>query len=113
MIEAVAFWRERTHHRPSLEWVMIDGVNDTDEQAGKLAAIARRLRAHVNLIPLNATPGFPMQGSPPARIRRFAGILERAGGERHHPGHPRARDRGRLRSAPRRARARRRRLRRR
>lgn len=79
VIEAVAYWRDRTHHRPSLEWVMIDGVNDTDDQAGKLAAIARRLRAHVNLIPLNATPGFPMRASPPARIRRFAGLLEDAG----------------------------------
>jgi len=79
LIEAIATWRERTHHRPSLEWVMIDGVNDTDEQARKLVPIARRLHAHVNLIPLNATPGFPMQGSPPGRIRAFAALLERAG----------------------------------
>ncbi len=79
VIEAVRSWRERTHHRPTLEWVMIDGVNDTDEQARKLAAIARGLRAHVNLIPLNTTPGFPMRGSPPVRIRRFAGLLEDAG----------------------------------
>jgi 23S rRNA (adenine2503-C2)-methyltransferase len=79
LIDAIASWRERTHHRPSLEWVMIDGVNDTDEQARELVPIARRLHAHVNLIPLNATPGFPMRGSPPARIRAFAGVLERAG----------------------------------
>lgn len=79
VIEAIASWRERTHHRPSLEWVMIDGVNDTDEQASRLVPIARRLRAHVNLIPLNRTPGFPMRGSPPGRIRAFAALLERAG----------------------------------
>jgi 23S rRNA (adenine2503-C2)-methyltransferase len=76
---AMAQWRERTHHRPSIEWAMIDRVNDDDRQAGLLAAIARRLHAHVNLIPLNPTPGWPSQPSPPRRIRRFVGVLEKAG----------------------------------
>ena len=60
-----------THRRPSIEWALIDRVNDTTEQAELLAPIARRLGAHVNLIPLNPTPGYPVLGSPPARIRRF------------------------------------------
>ena len=51
-------------------------MNDTTEQAGRLAPIARRLGAHVNLIPLNPTPGYPVLGSPPARIRRFVETLE-------------------------------------
>jgi 23S rRNA (adenine2503-C2)-methyltransferase len=53
-------------------------VNDTDDQAELLAPIARRLGAHVNLIPLNPTPGYPVVGSSPARIRRFVSVLERA-----------------------------------
>jgi 23S rRNA (adenine2503-C2)-methyltransferase len=57
---------------------MIDRVNDTEEQAGLLAPVARRLGAHVNLIPLNPTPGYPTVGSSPARIHRFVGVLERA-----------------------------------
>lgn len=44
------------HRRISIEWTMIDGVNDTPTQTAGLAEIARRLRAHVNLIPLNPTP---------------------------------------------------------
>ncbi|MFB3738136.1 MAG: 23S rRNA (adenine(2503)-C(2))-methyltransferase RlmN [Candidatus Velamenicoccus archaeovorus] len=76
---AVAEWRGRTRRRPSIEWAMIDRVNDTAEQAAALAPIARRLHAHVNLIPLNPTPGYPMQPSSPRRIARFAGVLERAG----------------------------------
>ena len=56
--EAMAAWRDRTHRRPSIEWAMIADVNDADEQAGKLAPIAHRLGAHVNLIPLNPTPGW-------------------------------------------------------
>jgi 23S rRNA (adenine2503-C2)-methyltransferase len=76
---AIEHWRERTRRRPSIEWAMIDGVNDADEQAEKLASIARRLRSHVNLIPLNPTPGYPVAGSPPSRIRGFVRVLERAG----------------------------------
>ena len=63
---AMAAWRSATHRRPSIEWAMIDQVNDTEEQARLLAPIARRLGAHVNLIPLNPTPGYPVVGSPPA-----------------------------------------------
>jgi 23S rRNA (adenine2503-C2)-methyltransferase len=74
---AIAGWRAKTRRRPSIEWAMIAGTNDTDEQAKALAPIAKRLGAHVNLIPLNPTPGYPVVGSSPARIRRFVGVLER------------------------------------
>jgi len=69
----------RTGRRVSLEYVMIDGVNDTDEQAVGLADHAGGWRSHVNLIPLNPTPGSRWSGTPPHRIERFAGVL-RAGG---------------------------------
>ncbi len=76
---AVLAWRGATHRRPSIEWAMIDGANDGDDQARKLAAIAHRLSAHVNLIPLNPTPGWPSRPSPPERIARFVSILRGAG----------------------------------
>jgi 23S rRNA (adenine2503-C2)-methyltransferase len=76
---AIARWREATHRRPSIEWAMISHVNDTGDQAELLAPIARRLHAHVNLIPLNPTPGYPVVGSSRARIRRFVDVLERRG----------------------------------
>jgi 23S rRNA (adenine2503-C2)-methyltransferase len=69
----------RTGRRVSLEYVMIDGLNDTDEQAGGLVELAQGWRTHLNLIPLNPTPGSPWSGTPPAGIERFVGIL-RAGG---------------------------------
>jgi 23S rRNA (adenine2503-C2)-methyltransferase len=72
---AIEAWRTATRRRPSIEWALIDRVNDTEEQAALLAPIARRLRAHVNLIPLNPTPGYPVIGSPPSRIRRFVEVL--------------------------------------
>src|SRR4029079_8920183 len=54
--------------RLSFEWALIDGVNDRPTDAAELAALCRRLRpaAHVNLIPLNPTPGWPTRGTPPA-----------------------------------------------
>jgi len=51
---------------------MIDGVNDRDVDARQLAAYARPLSAHVNLIPLNTTPGYPAVGTPPGRVAAFA-----------------------------------------
>lgn len=69
----------RTGRRVSLEYVMIDGLNDTDEQAAGLVEHAGGWRSHVNLIPLNPTPGSRWSGTPPAGIRRFVARL-RGGG---------------------------------
>ena len=55
--------------RLSFEWALIDGVNDRPVDAAELAAFARPLRAHVNLIPLNPTPGYPVRGTPPGQVR--------------------------------------------
>jgi len=73
---AVEEWRGRTNRRPSIEWTMIRDVNDDDRQASLLAPIARRLHAHVNLIPMNPTPHSAYQPSTRRRIRRFVEILE-------------------------------------
>ena len=59
------------NRRLSFEWAMIDGVNDRPSDAHELATIARELRAHVNLIPLNPTGGFATVGSPLARVHTF------------------------------------------
>jgi 23S rRNA (adenine2503-C2)-methyltransferase len=69
----------RSGRRVSLEYVMIEGMNDTDEQALGLVEAARGWRSHVNLIPLNPTPGSKWSGTPRAGIARFVAIL-RSGG---------------------------------
>jgi 23S rRNA (adenine2503-C2)-methyltransferase len=70
---------ERTGRRVSLEYVMIDGVNDGLADAERLAALARGWRSHVNLIPLNPTPGSRWSGTPLGRVRAFADVLRAAG----------------------------------
>jgi 23S rRNA (adenine2503-C2)-methyltransferase len=67
------------NRRISFEWAMIDGVNDRDTDARELAVAARALRAHINLIPLNATPGWPTRGTPPDRVAAFRDSLESLG----------------------------------
>ena len=69
----------RTGRRVSLEYVMIDGLNDTDDQASRLAELAHGWRSHVNLIPLNPTPGSRWSGTPRAGIDRFVEILRHGG----------------------------------
>jgi 23S rRNA (adenine2503-C2)-methyltransferase len=69
----------RTGRRVSLEYVMIDGVNDDDEQASGLARLADGWRSHVNLIPLNPTPGSRWSGTPQEGIDRFVRRLRDGG----------------------------------
>jgi 23S rRNA (adenine2503-C2)-methyltransferase len=57
---------EATGRRLTLEWAVIGGVNDQPRHADELAAFARPLGAHVNLIPLNATDGYRAPGRPKA-----------------------------------------------
>jgi 23S rRNA (adenine2503-C2)-methyltransferase len=64
-----------TRRRLSLEWAMMDQVNDNAVDSEQLADFALPLRAHVNLIPLNPTPGWPTAGSPPERVRAFRAAL--------------------------------------
>jgi 23S rRNA (adenine2503-C2)-methyltransferase len=65
--------------RLSFEWALIEAVNDRSTDAAELAALARPLGAHVNLIPLNPTPGYLTRGTAPAGVRRFRDQLEALG----------------------------------
>ncbi|HEU5084497.1 MAG TPA: 23S rRNA (adenine(2503)-C(2))-methyltransferase RlmN [Acidimicrobiales bacterium] len=75
LLEACRDYVDATHRRLSFEWALIDGVNDRDRDAQELAQVARAVRAHVNLIPLNPTPGYAVRGTPPARVRAFRDLL--------------------------------------
>lgn len=81
LIEACRDYLGEKRRRISFEWAMIDGVNDRDSDAAELAALCRRLRprAHVNLIPLNPTPGYPTRGSSLRRVHEFRDLLESLG----------------------------------
>ena len=82
---------------------MIDGINDTPEDAHAAADLLRGRLAHVNLIPMNPVAHTPWQPSPPERIEAFASVLRARGPAHDGAAQPGRRDRGGLRTARRRA----------
>jgi 23S rRNA (adenine2503-C2)-methyltransferase len=76
---ACADYLKVKNRRLSFEWALIDGVNDRGSDADELAAAALRLRAHVNLIPLNPTPGYATRGTSPAQVTAFRDLLRSLG----------------------------------
>ena len=79
LISACEAYYQKSGRRISFEYAMIDGVNDSPEQARLLASHARRVCAHVNLIPLNHVEERPFQPSTPEHLKRFIRLLEEAG----------------------------------
>ena len=77
--EACGEYVAATGRRLSIEWAMIHDVNDQGADASELAQFARPLAAHVNLIPLNPTPGYAVRGSSARRVREFRDQLESLG----------------------------------
>jgi len=68
-----------THRRMlTLEYILIEEINDTFEQATALVEIARELHAHVNLIPYNTVEGLPWKRPSLQRQEAFLQILEKA-----------------------------------
>jgi 23S rRNA (adenine2503-C2)-methyltransferase len=81
LFAAISDYLTKTNRRVTFEWVLIDGVNDTLEQAEALAARTTGMLVHINLIPLNPTVGYSGQPSSDERIEAFTQVLER----RHIP----------------------------
>jgi 23S rRNA (adenine2503-C2)-methyltransferase len=77
LFAALRTYIEKTNRQVTFEWALIDGVNDTHEQARALAARIRGMLAHVNFIPLNPTEAYGGQPSSPARIEAFTEVLDR------------------------------------
>lgn len=81
LIKACQDYLAVKRRRVTFEWALIDKVNDTDRDARELAELCLQLSpsAHVNLIPLNPTPGWPTVGSSPARVAAFERLLRSLG----------------------------------
>ena len=65
--------------RITFEYVMLQGVNDSDADAHRLIELIRGIPAKINLIPFNEWPGAPYKRSSNNRIRAFADIIYKAG----------------------------------
>lgn len=74
-----AYPRLSNSERITFEYVMLKGVNDSDEDARRLVRLIQGIPAKINLIPFNEWPGAPYERSDWARIEAFADIVHKAG----------------------------------
>jgi 23S rRNA (adenine2503-C2)-methyltransferase len=79
LMAALKNYQSVTNRRITIEYCMIDGINDSVEQAKSLIKLLHPLKVNVNLIELNPFPACVFQASSPEQIQRFAKILTDAG----------------------------------
>ncbi len=79
LLAACRDYAQTTGRRVTFEWALIEGVNDTPEQARLLASKVKGMLCHVNAIPLNPTEGYRGQAAGRERAERFKAALEQAG----------------------------------
>lgn len=79
LMEACAFYYEQTGRRITFEYSLVGGVNDSGQDAGKLAHLARPLGCHVNLIPVNPVKEREYVRSERTAIAAFQNKLEKCG----------------------------------
>ena len=94
LIDACARVPLKRRDRITFEYVLLDGVNDTPEDARRLVRLLAQIKGKVNLIPLNAAPGIRFERPSDARVDRFAAILaehgaDSVGAQEPRPRHPR------------------------
>lgn len=79
LLPAAKAFQEKHGRMLTLEFILIEGVNDDLEQARELARIARELHAHVNCIPYNTVEGLSWRRPDIPRQEAFADVLRKAG----------------------------------
>lgn len=79
LLDACRYYIAKTARRVTFEWALIQGENDTVQQAHALGQLLQGLLCHVNLIPLNPTHGYAGQPSDSTRVQHFMDILGRYG----------------------------------
>lgn len=79
LFDALDYWNSRKNQKLTLEYILIQGVNDSLEQAAILARHARKLHAKVNLIPYNTVEGLDWKRPAVSHCRAFQDVLKNAG----------------------------------
>ena len=79
LFEALDYWNSKKNQKLTLEYILIQGVNDSLEQAAILAQKARKISAKVNLIPYNTVEGLEWKRPPNNHCKAFQQILQNAG----------------------------------
>jgi 23S rRNA (adenine2503-C2)-methyltransferase len=78
LMEAIRTYQETTGRMITFEWTLIKGVNDSEKDADELIALAKPIKAKVNLIPYNPIVGIDYEAPPRSVCRAFANRLEQS-----------------------------------
>lgn len=81
LLEACRYYIKKTNRRITFEYALIKGINDSEQNAEKLAGLLRGMLCHVNLIPINKVEEKAFDKAPKQSVDRFKSILERSGVE--------------------------------
>ena len=76
LMEALDYYIEKTNRRVTIEYIMLAGINDTDECARELSSLIQGKLMYVNLIPYNETTHFELKRSNDFKIKSFYDILK-------------------------------------
>jgi 23S rRNA (adenine2503-C2)-methyltransferase len=79
LLDACRAYPLPNRRRLTFEYVMLDGVNDSPDDAKRLIRLLHGIRCKINLIPFNATPDLPDRPSPRERVEAFQRVLYEAG----------------------------------
>ncbi|WP_226846853.1 23S rRNA (adenine(2503)-C(2))-methyltransferase RlmN [Dehalogenimonas etheniformans] len=79
IIETCREYFMATGRRITIEYCLIDKINDSQEEAVQLSELLRGLNCHVNLIPFNPAAGLPFKTSPQERVKAFSAVLSSHG----------------------------------
>ncbi len=75
---ALVDYTVETNRRATLEYIMIDGVNDDDAHLDALRDFCEGMLCHVNLIPINSVEGSPLQPPTSKTMQRFVIVMQKA-----------------------------------
>ena len=76
IMKALDYYIEKTNRRVTIEYIMLDGINDTKECALELASLVKDKLMYVNIIPYNETSHFELKRSNDFKIKSFYDILK-------------------------------------
>ncbi len=77
LIETLKDYVQKTNRRVTFEYILLDGINDTELHALELSNLVKGLNCYINLIPYNATNNFSFKRSSTVQIMRFYDILKK------------------------------------
>ena len=77
LLSSIREYIDKTNRRVTFEYILLDGINDSDENAKELAKILTGMNAYVNLIPYNETENIGYKRTKMAQIMKFYDILKK------------------------------------